>query len=167
MKVQDLVNQDGGSLNKWGLKVCGTPPCQLVVSQTGPSGPGSLRGAIACAQAGDTIVLSATLQGQSINIGPVAQVIGKDLTILAAAPDIGISGSGGRVFEVPAGIDLVLDGMVLTGGTSADGGAIQNSGNLVLQGVIVNPNPGVPGAVLIRNDAGAQLTIAADCQINQ
>jgi subtilisin-like proprotein convertase family protein len=167
MKVQDVVNQDGGSLNKWGLKVCGTPPCQLVVSQTGPSGPGSLRGAIECAQAGDTIVLSATLQGQSITIGSVAQVIGKDLTITAAAPDIGITGTGGRVFEILAGIDLVLDGMVLTGGTSTDGGAIQNSGNLVLQGVTVNPNPGVPGAVLIRNDAGAQLTIAADCQINQ
>ena len=167
MKVQDIFNQDGGSLNKWGLKVCGTPPCQLVVTQTGTSGPGSLRVAISCAEDGDTIILAAALQGQTINIGSVAQVIGKDLTILAAAPDIGITGTGGRIFEVLAGIDLVLDGMVLNGGTSTDGGAIQNSGNLVLQGVTVNPNPGVPGAILIRNDAGAQLTIAADCQINQ
>jgi subtilisin-like proprotein convertase family protein len=167
MQVQDDTNQDGGSLNKWGLKVCGTPPCQLVVTQTGTSGPGSLRGAISCAQAGDTIILSAVLAGQTIDIGPVAQAIGKDLTIQAAAPDIGITGTGGRLLEVLAGIDLVLDGMILIAGTSTDGGAIQNSGNLVLQGVTVNPNPVVPGAILIRNDSGAQLTIAADCQINQ
>src|SRR5690606_38574143 len=55
MEVADLFNQDGGSLERWALKVCGDPPCQLLVSQPGPSGAGSLREAVSCAAPGDTV----------------------------------------------------------------------------------------------------------------
>jgi hypothetical protein len=167
MKVEDIFNGDGGSLNKWGLKVCGTPPCQLVVNQTGTSGPGSLRAAIDCAEPGDTVLLAASLAGQTINVGGVAQALSKNLTILAQAANITIGGSGPRVFEVSAGVNVSLEGMILSAGTSPDGGAFSNSGNLTLKGVTVNPNAAVPGATLIFNAAGAQLTISTDCQINQ
>lgn len=167
MKVQDLFDQDGGSLNKWGLKVCGTPPCQLVVNQTGATGPGSLRAAIDCAEPGDTVLLAASLAGQTINIGSSPQALAKNLTILAQAANISITGSGTRVFEVSSGVTVLLEGMMLTAGVSADGSALINNGNLILKGLTINPNPGVQDAVLIRNAASAQLMISSDCLLNQ
>jgi len=167
MQVHDVSNQDGGSLNKWALKVCGTPPCQLVVNQTGPSGPGSLRAALECAEAGDTIILAPSLQGQTIDIGPAAQTIGKDLTILAGASGISISGTGLRVFEILAANQVLFEGWTLLAGLSSDGGAVINAGDLRLKGVTILANPGMPGAVLVRNDPGAALTIGTDCQIQQ
>src|SRR5690606_25825558 len=151
MEVADLFNQDGGSLERWALKVCGDPPCQLLVSQPGPSGAGSLREAVSCAAPGDTVRLGEMLSGQTIDMGPGVLIIDKDLGLMAEGTDIGLSGTGARILEVEAGVQVVLDGMRLIAGTDTESGAILNLGQLTMIDVVTEANPTVPGATLVRN----------------
>ncbi len=167
LKIQDVANQDGGSLNAWGLKVCGTIGCQLTVNQTSGSGTGSLPAAISCAAPGDTIHLSAVLSNQTINIGAAPQAINKNLVIQADGSNINITGSGTRVFEIAAGSFVEFIGTTITAGTSMTAGAINNLGNTKLKNVSVQRNIGVTGATLIENKPGGQITIAGICSINQ
>jgi len=122
LKIQDIANQDGGSLNAWALKVCGTSACQLVINQISGNGPGSLPAALSCASDGDTIKLSASLAGQSIIIGGTLLQINKNVIILAQAANITITTTGSRIFEVPSITIAQLNGMTIKAGTSLTGG---------------------------------------------
>ncbi len=167
LKVQDLVNSDGGSLTSWGLKVCGDLGCQLTVNQTVGAGNGTLAAAIACADAGDTIRLAGLLSGQTINIGSAPLLLDKNLVILAEGSGINITGSGVRVFEIVNTVQVELLGMKIIAGTSMTGGAIYNPGTVKLKNVTVEGNPGVSGAILIDNTPGAQLFVDGNCILQQ
>src|SRR5205823_6146921 len=81
-------------------------------SDTGVSGDGSLRGEIAAAASGDTIIFAAALAGQTItltttgdaSVGASALAIANTLTIDgSAAPGLAVSGNNARrIFVVPA-----------------------------------------------------------------
>jgi subtilisin-like proprotein convertase family protein len=167
MQVQDVANQDGGSLNGWGLKVCGTINCQLLVNQATGTGVGSLPAAIACANPGDTVTISASLANQTINIGANPLSINKSLVILAQGANTTITGTGLRIFTIPSAVQLELNGVNVIAGTSMIAGAIDNKGILKLKNVIVDKNTGVNGATLIENTSGGQLTVIGSCSINQ
>ena len=92
LKIQDIADQDGGSLSTWGLKVCGSLDCQLTVNQTSGTGFGSLPAAITCAGVGDTIRLAGLLSGQTINVGGAPLVLDKNLVIKSEGSSINITG---------------------------------------------------------------------------
>jgi subtilisin-like proprotein convertase family protein len=125
LQIQDVANQDGGSLNAWGLKVCGTIGCQLVVNQTAGNGTGSLPAAINCAESGDTIHLSSSLANQTINVGSSPLTINKQLVILADGSNINLTGTGTRIFEVSAGSQVEFKGLMITA-DGTDSRAINN-----------------------------------------
>jgi len=166
LKIEDLANGDGGSLNSWGLKVCGLKPCDLLVTETSGSGPGSLPEAINCAEENDTIIISPELAGMTINIGASPLMLTKNVTISSMAPTVNVTGTGTRIFEILPDIEAVLSDMVITAGTSLAGGALLNQGTLTLNNVIIEKNSTIPGAMLIRN-AGGSLSLEGACSINQ
>ncbi|HUR31200.1 MAG TPA: zinc-dependent metalloprotease family protein, partial [Saprospiraceae bacterium] len=165
LKVEDIANQDGGSLNSWGLKVCGLGPCQLVVTETSGTGTGTLPGAFNCANAGDTIIISSVLAGQTINIGATAMNLNKNIVIISQANNINITGSGSRAFDIATGVLVEFSGMMITAGSSLTGGAIRNMGTLTLNNVAIEKNASVSGATLIHNSGG--LKLVGNCQLNQ
>ena len=166
LEVEDILNGEGGSLATWGLRVCRSSICELVVTETSGTGSGTLPGAFNCADAGDTILLSSSLSGQTINVGSSPLVINKNLTILSQSQDINVTGSGVRPFEVSAGTTVNFIGMMITAGTSLTGGAIMNQGTLTLEGVTIEKNASVSGATLIHNSGGL-LEMMGACFIHQ
>lgn len=167
LKIQDIADQDGGSLSTWGLKVCGSLDCQLTVNQTSGTGFGSLPAAITCAGVGDTIRLAGLLSGQTINIGSSPLLLDKNLVIKSEGSSINITGSGSRVFEIGNSAQVEFVDVKITAGTSMSGGAIKNPGIVKFKNVTIESNPSVPGASLITNTPGAQLFVAGTCNIHQ
>ena len=167
LKIQDVANQDGGSLVSWGLKVCGDISCQLVVNLASGTGIGSLPAALNCAAPGDTVRLSVLLSGQTIDIGNSPLLLTKNVVILASGPNINITGSGTRVFDIAGGVQAGFIGLTITAGTSLTGGAINNPGIVKLKDVTIERNPAITGATLIENTPGAQLIVIGNCFINQ
>lgn len=168
LEVQDVyIDLDGGQLNSWGLKVCGDILCELMVTKLGQSGLGSLPAAINCASDGDTIFLASILSGDTIDVGAFPLLISKDITLLAQAPDIYITSSGSRVFEIGIGADVEMVGLRLIAGIAESGAAIHNPGVLTLEDVVIDRNPGISGASLILNTGSGELFVEGDCVIQQ
>ncbi|HZV70540.1 MAG TPA: zinc-dependent metalloprotease family protein [Saprospiraceae bacterium] len=166
LKVQDIANQDGGSLNGWGLKVCGVPACQLVVTLANGSGVGTLPAALSCANNGDSIKISAALTSQSIDIGANPLTIGKNIVIIAMGANTGITTSGNRIFEIPNTTSAAqINNLTLKSGISLTGAAINNSGGLTLKNVNILKNENVSGASLIQELPGGQLTMIGTCNV--
>ena len=167
LQIQDVADGDGGSLSSWGLKVCGTITCQLVVNQTTGSGIGTLPAAISCALPGDTVVISPLLAGQTLNIGASPITIVKNLVILALGANTNVTGSGTRVFNVNSGIQFECSNLMITAGSSLTGGAISNTGMLKLKNSNIKKNAAVSGATLIQNNPGGTVNVVGTCKINQ
>ena len=134
---------------------------QIVVSNTNDAGPGSLRQAINDANSGGVIQFAPGLSGQKIRLTTGALIVDKSLTIDGAglATLIAISGDAdasdsatagdSRVFEVSAGISLVLEALRITRGAApvgindgdgGNGGGILNLGNLTVRRSVVELN---------------------------
>lgn len=126
--VKDCYNHPGTQI------VNDLYPCDdcTIVYSNADSGPGSLREAIACANAGDTIRFARNLRADSIFITSDFYSINESISILADK-DFGIVVSGNavdRVFDVLSGNDVVLEGLHLIQGSGVDGSIIKNAGNL-------------------------------------
>ncbi|MCT7950523.1 DUF4347 domain-containing protein [Ancylothrix sp. C2] len=117
----------------------------ITVSNTGDSGAGSLRQAIADAQAGDTIQFASNLAGQTITLTSQQLTVNKNLIIDGSgAPGIQISGNNAfRVFEIianpsfqPSTVTLrnliISNGRVTAGDESGAGGGIKTASNTIL-----------------------------------
>lgn len=83
LQVEDLADQDGGSLNSWGIKTCVNDFCRLLVDNPLPRGAGSLYEAIQCAQPGDTIRFAASLDNDTIQLGNQSLFISNDIVMEA------------------------------------------------------------------------------------
>jgi hypothetical protein len=125
-----------------------TLPAVLTVLNTLDSGAGSLRGEIAAAAGGDTIVFDPGLNGQTITLTSGQLDITKDLTIsgpgagsltvarssAAGTPDFGI-------FFVDFHKTVALSGLTISNGKAAfQGGGIFNVGTLSLSASILSGN---------------------------
>ncbi len=140
--------------------------CQLTVTLTTGTGPGTLPEAVNCANVGDTIFLSPSLTGQTINVGLSPLFLTKSITIMAQAPNINITGSGSCPFEIAQQTTIELNGAIITAGTSMTAGAILNQGNLTLKNITIEKNTNINGAILIGN-MGGNLTLNGTCSISQ
>ena len=113
----------------------------------------------------DTIVFAASLAGQTITLthpnGGLS--ITSDMTINATGvANLSVSGGGTRrVFNIQrAAAIVVMTGFRITGGnTTADGGAIQNVGNLTLNSMIVQTNTARLGGGIYTFGTGNRLTV--------
>jgi hypothetical protein len=127
----------------------------------GSPGDGTLRGEIAAAQSGDTIVFAPSLDGQRIGLS-----INKDISQLEINKNLTIQGPGAglltvdgstetRVFQVDAGASVTISGLKIADGNGkvysygyggnaeqndGEGGAILNLGMLALSGCTVISN---------------------------
>ena len=97
LTVADDTNQDGGSLEKWGVEACVDASCVLEVFQPGQSGLGSLSEAINCAASGDTVFITKALSFDTIQIGPT--VISKNLHVIALGEGTVVQGNNSRLFS--------------------------------------------------------------------
>lgn len=136
----------------------------------------TLRYAVAHAQSGDTILLTAAVKGPIV-LTEGELILSRDVTIESVpsrTPTISGGGSS-RVFEVAAGTDVSLINIQISGGngladnmagatfTDGNGGAILNFGTLTISGCNISGNSGTAtsangfnafgGAIL--NDGGA------------
>lgn len=107
----------------------------LTVVNNADSGAGSLRGEIAAAQSGDTVVFDPSLNGQTIALTSGELDISTGLTIEGpGAAQLAVSGgSGSRVFEVNASQPVAISGLSIVDGRGVqDGGAILNHTTLTI-----------------------------------
>ncbi|MGB4848940.1 MAG: reprolysin-like metallopeptidase [Saprospiraceae bacterium] len=166
LKIQDVANQDGGSLSTWGIKVCGVSTCQLIVTVASGTGAGSLAAALSCANNGDSIKISAALAGQSIDIGGIPLQINKNVVIIALGSNTSVTTSGIRIFEIPNTTTAAqIANLTLKAGTALTGGAVNNSGGLTLKNITILKNVNVNGASLVQGLPGGQLTLTGTCNM--
>jgi BspA type Leucine rich repeat region (6 copies)/Concanavalin A-like lectin/glucanases superfamily len=138
------------------LPVLSASATTLTVVNTADSGPGSLRGTMAAASAGDIITFSNTLSGATILLTSGELLLTNDLTIDASALPNGlaIDGNGSsRVFEVASNCTVVLDTLSITNGNASGsgvGGGILNHGTLTVGRCTISGNsaPGGGGGIL-------------------
>ena len=119
----------------------------LVVTNLNDSGPGSLRQAIADADASDTIEFS--IAG-TIILASGELVIDKNLDIIGpVAAQVSISGnSADRVFNILSG-SVAISGVIIRDGSSAEGGGIRNDGILTLTNITVSNNTASSGGGIV------------------
>lgn len=141
LEVGDRSPGDIGEVQSWGLKICYDPLCDLTVDSDQQTGIGSLLDAIACASANDVITLESSLANQTIDLGAMAIIFDKNLSIEADPNDnISVSYTGsGVAITVNQGVEVTLSGFTLNhSSTTVD--AINNEGILNIENVIVNGN---------------------------
>lgn len=167
LEVRDLINQDGGWLHKWGIKICGNLGCQLNVYQTGTSGVGTLNNAYSCAQSGDTIRLSGLLSGLTVQVGATPISINKNVVIKSENPNITVSSTAGRVFEVAPGAQVGFEGFTILSGNGASGTGIHNQGSIWLKNMQVHKQGGSPVASLIENVNSGVFRVVGSVEVDQ
>ncbi len=118
--------------------------CNMVTS-TADIGNGSLRNVSLCADDGENILFSPTLNDQVIEVtaGPMT-VDGIWKWMPAQGSNIQIKTGAGtsRILIIPAGKSAEIQYLDLTGGTATMGSAIDNYGNLILHSCKVHPAQG-------------------------
>ena len=165
LRVEDLADQDGGSLTNWGVKTCLTNFCRLTVNNPHPSGTGSLFAAINCAAAGDTIRFAPSVMNDTILLGNQNLIVDKNLVIEAnIANNIHVmSNSANATIVVNPGITLKMEGLHIHS-SNAGIGAINNFGVLTLDDVSTYKWPGTSTST-IQNQAGASTNLIGNCKI--
>ncbi len=132
-----------------------------VISNTQDSGQGSLRQAVADANAGDTITFIGSTP-VTITLTSGAVTLTKNVTIAGpGAANLTISGNNASQIFVNSGVTVTISGVTLMNGHAAGssaGGAIANAGILVVNSVTFSSNTGANGAA-IWNEGSASLTV--------
>ncbi|MBD2039738.1 calcium-binding protein [Microcoleus sp. FACHB-672] len=150
----------------------------LTVTTNADSGAGSLRAAIASAQAGDTVQFSSSLANQTISLSSQIE-INKHLTIDGAgATNLTISGNNAsRVFYsdwsylVPEGYNISLKNLTIANGktTDADGGAgirMGYLGDLTVENTTFKNNAAGKGAAIMAGTSGTTTVINSKFDAN-
>src|SRR5262249_40200393 len=147
-------------------------PSTFTVENFADSGPGSLRQAVLDANAltgADLISFAPAACDGTIALATGELGITDDLTIDGpGAESLIISGNNSsRVFEVPAGVTVTIDGMTIRDGLAngrsptiaSTGGGILNFGRLTLANVVLSDNQAVgdPNASALGGRVGAAL----------
>ena len=118
-------------------------PCEVTVTSTADTGPGSLRRALNSVCAGGTVTFSDSLAGETITLLSGPLTLAKNVTIDgSAAPGLAISGNDtDRVFIVNAGANATLKHLTVRDGFGFQlAGGILNNGSLTLDHVNLTEN---------------------------
>jgi predicted outer membrane repeat protein len=129
------------------------------VTSTADAGPGTLRQAIANANATDTINFSLSYPA-IITLTSGVLAVSKNLTFSGpGASNLAISGNGSlQIFSIASGSTVSISGLTLENGSNDNGGAISNSGTLSVSSCVITGNSGAQGAGL-NNQVGGVLAL--------
>jgi len=168
MRVQDLYDLDGGSLQKWEIKTCVTNFCRLTVDNAYQKGAGSIYAALQCAVDGDTIRFTSGFQNDTIYLGDQSLNIDKQLFIEGdITKNIHIFGNSSDPLFVnsapSSGNGLRIKGIHLHRQNPNDA-IIENNGKLILEDVILHHAMNNPNEV-IKNSNGSSLDINGNCEV--
>lgn len=165
LQVEDLANQDGGSLETWGMKTCVNNFCRLMVDNPFPRGAGSLYDAIQCALDGDTIRFQTNIDNDTIWLADQNLIIAKQIVIECQSQrNIHVmSASEGTLIDNSASsTGLKIKGLHLHG-TSNTNAVIVNRGILELEDVFLyRDNASASSSVL--NRSGASIVVKGICE---
>lgn len=146
-----------------------TDSCNLVVTNLNDIGPGTLRHAIDCASAGDTIRFNSSLYGSTITITSQRLVIDKNLVIYSNSdPRVVLASQIEGFFDIGAGQEVEFTHLDIISGLAGNGGAaFKNEGILKLQDTRVRRNPLlIAGEYLIYDFPFSQLFLSGSCSID-
>lgn len=131
-------------------------PPSVTVTNNNDTGSGSLRDAIANVDPDGTIDFDPMVTGQTITLTSGELVIDKSLTIQGpTSGGVTISGDSGiRIFNVNAGVNFTFSSLTLSGGNGAQGGAINNLGNLTILNSTLSGNTSSGSGGAIFSDSG-------------
>jgi hypothetical protein len=117
-----------------------TPETCSIVSSKEDSGANTLRSAIACAEEGDTIIFDQAVFQDTIKMSLEPILINKSILIRSNLQDgIVIDASSlDRMFVIEAGHIVSMEGLRFVGGSTQNGGWVQNFGDLTLEDCIIN-----------------------------
>ncbi|MEL6986252.1 MAG: reprolysin-like metallopeptidase [Bacteroidota bacterium] len=147
LDITDDASGDVGNLESWSITICIEPveACDLEVTSSGSSGPGSLVDVLDCATNGDTITFAPSINGQFILLNNPLQ-INKDVYIKSSPSDnISIFPSGTIAFHIQSGT-VEIEGLTIYSGTAIEGRAILNEGILTIRDITVLENFTPPGS---------------------
>jgi hypothetical protein len=136
------------------------PSSGTTVTNVNDSGNGSLRQAIANAQAGDTIDFNlsypATITLTTQILAGTDLRIDKNLTIRGpGASNLTVSGNGGaQIFFITSGVTASISGLTLDNGKNDNGGAVGNNGTLNISDCVVSGSSSVQGAGINNQSTG-------------
>lgn len=130
-------------------------PAVIPVSSLADSGPGTLRAAITEADADttpDTITFTPSVTGTITlstalpDLSAAITIAGPGASVLTVARSSAPGTSEFRIFTVPAGAEVTISGLTISGGASGDrGGGISNAGTLTVTGSNLSGNSGRGG----------------------
>jgi PKD repeat protein len=158
-----------GETEDYGLNVVS---CRMV-SNLNDSGEGSLRDAIDCAEDGDTVFFSSSINESTIIITSSPLVIDNNITIIDNPGSNNIVSSIipqisqiETVFNINAGKIVEFKNFSIKGGYGPNGSAIRNQGNLLLDNIKIL-NGGMSGLnSVVENQTGAVLKIENNTDID-
>lgn len=164
----ERTTQSSGIINTWGMKACVNNYCRLTVDHNRKSGPGSLKAAIDCAAAGDTIRFASNIINDTIFLGDQSLLINKNLYIESdITKNIHIT-SNSATPTIINNAPNVAEGLKIKGihvhSSNAGIGAINNNGSLTLEDVILHKWPGSSSATL-SNQSGANAILKGNCKL--
>jgi len=166
LSVFDYLDDDGGSLDSWGLEICLGVYCDLTVDNSAYiDSYGTLLSALDCAVDGDTIFLESSIANNTINIGSTSIAIDQNIVIIADQTDNIKVLSNGTVptFIINAGKTVSLIGFDIEN-TNSFVGVLENNGTLILRDLDITSGVGKPSIV---NDTGALLNVEGNCNVYQ
>lgn len=164
----ERTTQSSGIINIWGMKACVNNYCRLTVDHNRKSGPGSLKAAIDCAAAGDTIRFASNIINDTIFLGDQSLLINKNLYIESdITKNIHITSNSATPTIINTAPN-VAEGLKIKGihvhSSNAGIGAINNNGSLTLEDVILHKWPGSSSATL-NNQSGANAILKGNCKL--
>ncbi|HNG34796.1 MAG TPA: Ig domain-containing protein, partial [Blastocatellia bacterium] len=134
------------------------PFATLTVTSGADSGSTTLRGRIASANAGDTIVFSGVT---TVTLTSGELLIDKDLTINGGTNGVTVTRSSGtfRIFKIDSGVTASLSKLTITNGNpgSDQAGGVQNNGTLTMTDCAISGNTSIQGGG-IQNDSVLTMT---------
>lgn len=137
--------------------------CNMVTT-INDTGNGSLRNVSTCAADNESILFSPSLNNQTILVtsGPiVADGIWKWMP--SANSNIAVKGQGiTRVLSIPVGKSVEMQNLLIIGGTTSNGSAIDNDGTLILRNTDLQRAVGTTSIPLLNN---GNITIQGSCDL--
>ena len=161
LTVEDVFNQDGGSLQSYQYEFCMGGYCDLTVDVADYAGVGSIQNAINCAIDGDTIWLETTIPSQTISILSNTVIIDKNITIAADGPTTVTAANGNAAFEITAGSEVSFVGFDIS---NSGGLGLLISGDLTVENVDVTTT--ATNEEVLVGPLGS-LTVKGECNIQQ
>jgi hypothetical protein len=118
----------------------------VTVTSLADAGAGSLRQAIALANAGDTIQFASVLSGAIVFGTPLA--LSKDVSIVGNGA-IALDGNDATVvLQISSGTQVTLENLIVQRGRNVAGGGIYNAGHVTLSHCILRNNHAASGGAL-------------------